>query len=122
MPQYRCQDCGVDLEYLNYRSDVIEYGSYSVEDGNRECNDSDYNGDTMFSCPECDYESYDESDIYEEVEEEEEEANDLSEQPRTNTVHGPLITITSTNINRCLECTKPTVTPLCVDCSNVNLY
>lgn len=50
---YWCPECSEEITHLNYRADVVEYGSYSIRNGDTDCNDTDTNN-MDYSCPECD--------------------------------------------------------------------
>lgn len=122
MPNYQCKHCHEEINYIQYKADATEYGSVYLDSGNYERDESQTDGNYFYSCPECEYDSSDKEDIYENVDEnedDEEETNDLSEQPNTDVIHGPLITRTQTNINRCHECGNPTMLELCIVCNNI---
>lgn len=51
MPR-ECSNCNNELDHLNYRSEVTEYGTHDLDGGNNEIEDSETN-EITYSCPEC---------------------------------------------------------------------
>lgn len=58
------EECETEITHLNYRADVVEYGSYYIRNGDMDCNDSDTQNIT-YTCPECD-EELDTDDVLDE--------------------------------------------------------
>lgn len=66
MPTYICPHCEEHINYVQYRTDGYEYGTYDPNAGNYEYDDSSFEGDTTYECPECNEEIRD-PDSLEEV-------------------------------------------------------
>lgn len=72
MPRW-CNHCSAELDSLDYRAEVTEWGRCDVDGGDWESHDSENTGDTTYSCPECERETCPEDLLDEDPDEEEEE-------------------------------------------------
>lgn len=57
-----CRHCENEIDQLYYRADMVEYGSCNTDGSDWESSDNDYNGDTTYTCPECEVEVCPDSD------------------------------------------------------------
>jgi len=93
---YKCIHCDEIIEYLRYSTDASAYGTYGIESGDYDEDGCDHNGETFYSCPECDSDSTSYSNIAEEITcedaEELEQSNDIAnEQKESNTPNNWII-------------------------------
>lgn len=72
MPSF-CAHCDVEIDHLQYSSNVIEWGSSDLDGASMDCNDSDIQ-ETNYECPECSESINPEEDVIQ-IDEEEEEEN-----------------------------------------------
>jgi len=110
MPQYRCKHCEEEIEYLAYSCDAQEYGSYHIESRDIEINNTESDGPLIYRCQECNYESQNFMDIYEEIEDEDNEENSSSrmEEPTNNTkIKTGQYLISSNQVSICPTCHLP---------------
>lgn len=136
---YKCPECNCILEYLKYSVTCTEYGDYQLVDnpenendaysGDHDCNDSENNGDTEYTCPECDHpisprtlviESDDDDDDEDEEEQEHEEELTEEEKEELEFERAKVITPTSDNIEE-LDITMIPKTRVCTNkkCRNL---
>ncbi len=75
-----CRHCENEIDHLYYRADMVEYGSCNTDGSDWDCDNTENNGDTTYTCPECEEEVDPEGDdILDEDpngDDEEEETND----------------------------------------------
>lgn len=77
---HRCSECAAEISSLNYSADAREYGTWDINEQNHECDETEgAEGGFIYCCPECNSESSNPEDIYEEYDEDEEDEGEGEE-------------------------------------------
>ena len=76
--KFTCPHCKAKIRHLNYNQAVTEYGTYALEDECTDMDNSEYNGDMNYACPNCG-DDIDSPEDLEEVKEEEKKDDDIVE-------------------------------------------
>lgn len=109
---YICKHCEEEITELNYSVPVSEYGEMNITNQQYETSDTEIEGEYLYSCPICSYESHCKENIYKEVTEEDSEntsqensgMEERNQNPSPTT--GKLIH-NETQIQRCESCGNP---------------
>lgn len=56
MPMYICPECHEHINYIRFNTNGYEYGDYNPDTGDYDYQDSSFDGETTYYCPECDEE------------------------------------------------------------------
>lgn len=80
-----CAHCDVEIDHLQYSSNVVEWGSSDLDGSNMDCNDSDTQN-TNYECPECNHEIDPDEDVIERDYEDEQDEEDTTPKDTTKVV------------------------------------
>jgi len=88
---YWCPECEEEIDHLNYNSNVNEWGSHNLRNGDEDCHDSETQ-ETEYECPHCDH-SVSPDDVLEDDPHEDDEVEENTEMtlPTSHTTREPTL-------------------------------